>query len=247
MQAVAGQPFTATLVNPVGDITNLGARVEVPVTRAIASYWRAATLDGVTWTVESEAPVTPGEYLLVWRTGDPEPPDYETFIPLTVTASAIAVTSLYPAWDLNEIRPETVDVARLDRTRTVGAEASAQGIDVTGTLSMGGDEIGDFTGGTRPTADEVDSLIDIAMGAVLNELPNRAPDSYYPRAKSLVALYTVLLIEGSYYREQLSEGQTDTFRNLYNTGILNLRRSVEADLAQEALVRRMEPGATELA
>lgn len=84
MQAVAGQSLTATLVAPPG-VTALGARLERPVTREIVAYWRPATLIDTTWTVTLDGPPDPGEYLLAWRSPDPEPPAYETFVPVCAT------------------------------------------------------------------------------------------------------------------------------------------------------------------
>lgn len=86
MQAVAGMPLTATLAAPP-DVTTLGARLERPVTREIIAAWQPATLLGSTWTVALDGPLEPGDYLLVWRTPDPEPPAYETFVPVCASAS----------------------------------------------------------------------------------------------------------------------------------------------------------------
>lgn len=72
----------------------MGARVEVPYTRAIASFWQLATIiegvDGLGnpalfYQVDLDPPPVAGDYLLVFRTGDPEPPDVELFYPLMVT------------------------------------------------------------------------------------------------------------------------------------------------------------------
>lgn len=71
---------------PADPPANMGARIEVPYTRAIVSYWRPAELDPEThvWTCELERPINAGDYLLVFRTGDPEPPEMEVFFPLFV-------------------------------------------------------------------------------------------------------------------------------------------------------------------
>lgn len=87
MIVVVGQTVMATLPAP-GGVTGMGARIEVPITRAIVSAWRPAVLEGSTWIVTLEAPVAAGEYLLVWRTGDPEPPGYEAFVPLIIEESS---------------------------------------------------------------------------------------------------------------------------------------------------------------
>jgi hypothetical protein len=82
MRVPAGLPFTARLLGPAGlGGVQLGARIEVPVTRAIVGYWRPATLDGGVWSVELEAPpltspdpglvdaLAAGQFLIVWMDG----------------------------------------------------------------------------------------------------------------------------------------------------------------------------------
>lgn len=82
MIIVLGDSFVATLPAPPG-VTGMGARVEAPVTRAIVSSWRPASLDNGNWVVTLDTPADAGEYLLVWRTSSPEP-GFETFVPLTI-------------------------------------------------------------------------------------------------------------------------------------------------------------------
>jgi hypothetical protein len=91
MRTLIGQDVVATIAAPA-DVADLGARIEAPTTRAIVSYWRPASYDPDTglWTVRLLPPVVSGDYDLVWRTGDREPPEFETFEPLTV--------ALTPGW-----------------------------------------------------------------------------------------------------------------------------------------------------
>lgn len=223
MQATANETFTATLVDPAGDITYLGARIEVPVTRAIVSYWREATLSGATWSVDIEAPIAPGDYLLVWRTGDPEPPDYETFIPLHVVAAGLLVVVPYDLVTPEDIRPTVEDVAKLEQTRTA---------------TGGGGEISEFTETTRPKASEVEELIDQAVGAVLTQISEpRFSDSHFDGATHAAALYTALLVEGGYFRENLEGASVDLWRTLFNQTIVNLQNSIQEDLRQARLLR----------
>lgn len=84
MRVAVGQPVTATIAAPPG-VTTLGARIEVPGTRAIVACWQTATLQGDQWTVTVDGPLKSGDYQLVWRTPDPEPPDFETFVPITAS------------------------------------------------------------------------------------------------------------------------------------------------------------------
>lgn len=88
MRVALGDPVVAWVYAPASPPPNMGARIEVPYTRAIATAWVVAELvdagDTLRWEVELESPVAAGDYLLVWRTGDPEPPALEIFIPLAV-------------------------------------------------------------------------------------------------------------------------------------------------------------------
>lgn len=223
MQAVADQFFTATLVDPAGDITYLGARIEVPVTREIVSFWREATLTGATWSVDIEAPIDPGDYLLVWRTGDPEPPDYETFIPLHVIAAGVVVPVPYDLVTAEDIRPTIEDIVALEQTRTAAG---------------GGGEIREFTDSTRPSADEVENLIDQAVGAVLNQISEtRFSDAHFDGARHAAALYTAMLIEGGYFREGMDSSAVDLWRTLFNQAIVNLQGSIQEELRQARLLR----------
>jgi hypothetical protein len=114
---------------------------------------------------------------------------------------------------VSALRPTVQDVALLERTRTVSA---------------GGAEEITFTDSTRPTASEVSSLIDQALPAILAQLPEGFSEAYYDRARHLVALYTAVLIEGSYFREQLDSGSAGLWRELLTAGLTSLRVEIEA-------------------
>lgn len=83
----------ATLDAPP-DLIRLGARIERPLTRAILSRWEPATYTGAGWRVSLDAPPE-GPAVLVWRTGDPEPPSFEFFVELPESAVA---SGLHPAY-----------------------------------------------------------------------------------------------------------------------------------------------------
>lgn len=231
MQAVADTLFTVQLldVNPDNAVLDMGARIEVPVTRAIVSYWRRATLvgdpaspEGQHWEVAIEAPPAPGEYNLVWRTGDPEPPAYESFVPLTVTLAAAILADGFPDVDVAQVRPTQEEVAALENTRLVAS---------------GSRDTVEFTDETNPTVTQVEQLIDQAVPLVLGEVPNAFPPAYYDTVRNAVALYTSMLIEGSHFRQQTDEGSAELWRTLYNTAILNIKRSIDADLKQWRILR----------
>lgn len=226
---VAGSTFISTLVDP-GGVSYLGARVEVPITRAIVSFWTEATLVGDTWMVELEAPLEQGGYNLVWRTGDPEPPAYEAFIPLSVLAvgSTIPTGTIEepPVVDRELVTPTVDDVAALERTRT---------------MAEGAHEEITFTDETRPSAAAVEDLIQQALDLTLAELPQKFPVRHYDALRRAVSLYAAVLVEGSFYREQAGDDSSTLWRTLYNTAMLNLQREIAKDLAQWRLLRTLEP------
>ena len=222
MYVPVGQPFTATLINPSGlGGVRLGARIEIPVTRAIVGYWRPATLSGAIWSVELEAPpaeperppelgddpflreaLKAGAFQIVWRDGGPEPPQVEIFVPPFTFAPPGAGWggSPWPPPDLEAITPDVDDVAALLRTRT---------------YEDGVVEFATFTDDTRPPAAEVERLIARAVPVVLSQLRPTFPESLYGEVSHAICLYTAILIEGSYFREQINESQVALYRDLY--------------------------------
>jgi hypothetical protein len=89
------------------------------------------------------------------------------------------------------VRPSVDDVAALEATRTI---------------DEGGAETGTFSNSTRPTAADVERLIDQAVSDVLAQLPpniDRVWDSAIGRA---IALRVAWMVEASYYREAAVSG-----------------------------------------
>jgi len=234
-----GLPFTATLVDPGGltDV-NLGARIEVPVTRAIVGSWQAATLSGYVWSVTLDAPpATPqsqaiglganpfyatelatGEFNLVWL-DDLDPPTFEAFVPLFVSddGSGIGVggngpPAQWPTPDPADVTPTIADVAALERTRMV---------------DDGGTDQATFGPNTRPTDVEVQALIDDSVPVILTQLRPTFPASFNDQVANAVALYAAILVEGSYYREQINSGSVALYRALYEEQIKALQSSIE--------------------
>lgn len=78
-----------------------------------------------------------------------------------------------------------------------------------------GAELGTFTnadengaGFTRPTADEVTVLLDQATGDVVSDVGADLPTVFWDRARFLVELGTALLIELTYFPEQVGSGKS---------------------------------------
>ena len=208
MQAVVSQPFVATLLTNEG-VTGLGARIEQPVTRAILDAWRPATRDPVTgvWSVTPVAPAAVGDYQLVWRTNDAEPPSYEMFIPLTVVA-AQAVGAGAVVWDA----PTVDQVAELLRART----------------NVMGSERGTFDADTRPTADQVGALITTAAQDVVAHVSSEVPAEYAPEATRLTALRAAALIEASFFPDQLDTDRSAhrQYTAMYLSGVQALAATI---------------------
>lgn len=114
-------------------------------------------------------------------------------------------------------RPTVYEVASLIRART---------------KVRGGNEAGTFTAQTRPTAGEVEEMIDQALDEIGGKVqpvdqtlePGQplGPDSDYERRyRRTVAMYAAILIELSYFPEQVKSGMSpvDTYQKLYESRI----------------------------
>jgi len=97
MHSPLGEDIVASL--PVtGPPPTYGARIEVPITRQIVTFWRPAELMPATadadsyWSVTLESPPATGDWLIVWVPQDPlteaEGSDERlVFVPLFVEAA----------------------------------------------------------------------------------------------------------------------------------------------------------------
>lgn len=96
-----------------------------------------------------------------------------------------------------------------------------------------GNENGEFTAETRPTAREVEGLIAEAVGEVTSHLGDLEGETkclhqLRKRAKGAVILYTAMLIELSYTPDQVGSGRSpfESFEKLYNARIKTLIEAV---------------------
>lgn len=150
-----------------------------------------------------------------------------------IDAAGNVSTPSGPAQNLSEleggIRPSVSDVAALLRART---------------KRMGGVEVGTFDNTTRPTADEVDRLITEAEDEVLGKVQapatvaESAPEGevlkYERRVRGAIRLYTAILIETSYFPEQIAKGQSavSTYEKLFDSRIKALIAEGETGAVQ---------------
>lgn len=233
MQVGIGQPVIAKLVDPGALLEGqpFGARIEVPVTRAIVAFWRLAVFNGVDeWTVILDSPPTIGDYELVWRTGDPEPPVYETFVPLFVTATGAGasggadgdrVTALPLLLDhIEDITPDVDDVAALERTRTTNER---------------GEDQGTFNATTTPTDTDVDRLIEQASYDVIAALPAAVAEDHWPTIRRAVTLNAAILVEGSFFRDDVNTDAVGLYRGLAKDALANVQSATTTESVSRAV------------
>jgi hypothetical protein len=231
MQVNVGDVITSTLIDPAGDYDRLGARIEVPITEAIVSPWADAVLSGQIWTVNLDPLLEPGDFLLYWMTPD-SPATFREPIPITAVPAGTGGSSEwvkdFPPVDVPSCTPTVQEVADLEYTRAINDD---------------GDEVDDFTPDTRPSDAQVTRLITQAVQGVIGQLRPAFPTDYYDDVRHMVCLYTAILIEGSFFREQqANEGAMANYRLLLTNGINNLNSSIEYDLKQwNASGGRIEP------
>jgi len=242
-----GAEINAAIDDPPGGLENpLGARVEMPYTRAIVSYYRLAKQDPTTgvWTVTLDGVPFAGLFQFVWRTNEAEPEphpnrpsglEFEVFLPLQVSTQVDGSGEWYPAMGENyppvntdEVTPTVDDVAQLERTRTVD--------------DLGNEYI-TFTDATRPTEAEVQRIISDSVPIVLGMLPTVFAPHHWPRVKMLVSLYCAMTIEGSFFKEQaLARGNANMpWEPEYTSALTNLENTINEDRRQNNLLGAMEP------
>jgi hypothetical protein len=116
---------------------------------------------------------------------------------------------------LEDWTPATTDVAALLRART---------------KDTNGNEVGDFNDDTRPTGAEVESLISSAVGEVSSRIGTDTPceAGLLQRSKGSAALYAAMLVELSYFPEQVRTDRSpyDRYKELYDDGITSLSEEV---------------------
>lgn len=97
-----------------------------------------------------------------------------------------------PPVDPDQVRPEVGDVAALESTRTIDVDTGSEGYL--------------FNESTRPTAAQVEELIDTASADVLSQLPDHIDPVWYGAISRAIALRAAWQLEASYYREAASTG-----------------------------------------
>lgn len=206
--------FTATVENvPASAADTLGVRIEntdgtTETARTTTGIVEVQADSGI-YVATLTAPEDSGSYLILWDTGE-DPPVY--------TQEALTVSSVLTL-GTGDITPTVADVAALLRVRTVDNL---------------GNEIGTFNDDTRPTGDQVEELIAVALTVVSPLVDEDAMVRVAPLARYAISLYAAMLVEMSYYGEQ-----TDDDDSIY--GRLETRY-IEALRALDAAVQRPSDG-----
>jgi LPS O-antigen subunit length determinant protein (WzzB/FepE family) len=97
------------------------------------------------------------------------------------------------------------------------------------TRDSGGQETGTFSADTEPTADEVNDVIAQALSDVEDDIGSDIPEPALDGAKRLAALRTAMLVELTFFPEQLEAGtnnQYDRLKTLYDEKLKSVERAV---------------------
>lgn len=92
-----------------------------------------------------------------------------------------------------------------------------------------GNELGTFTDSTRPTAVQAQELIDTATGDIITEVGLNLPEKVWAQARKLVTIRAAMLIELSYWPEQIRQGKSayPEYEKRYDKELPALARSAE--------------------
>lgn len=137
----------------------------------------------------------------MWTLTDLTPIEYD------VAIADVAFTSIS---DLSLVTPVVQDVALLLQTRTVSA---------------GGGPLQTWTDLTIPTAAQVTQQIQSALILVLSNLPADLPTYVYPQIKEAVRYQAAVLVEQSFFQEQVTSGNSAV--KTYTTILLSLIASIQ--------------------
>ena len=144
--------------------------------------------------------------------------------------------SIYPGW----VRVVFLDVDGTQEPtepRFVGS-AIRPGVDEIANLMpdrttlAGGGEAGTFTASTRPTATQVDALIDLVLDTVEPLVPPDAAGEVLRSARSVVALNAAILIETGHFGEQtdVDDTRVGVWERLLERHLTILAQAAQDDL-----------------
>jgi hypothetical protein len=96
------------------------------------------------------------------------------------------------------------------------------------TKDTNGNELGTFNDDTRPTEDQVGELIDTAVSDIESEI-GTVPDQLQDAARRVAAIGTALLVELSFFPEQITNNRSpyDQLKELYDTRFSRLKTQID--------------------
>jgi hypothetical protein len=122
-------------------------------------------------------------------------------------------------------KPSVDDVALLLRTRTVGHDPAYGGLGG----DTGPEDVTTFSATTRPTATEVMALIETSYDAMIGRLDALLIESQEEAFAHVVALYTAILVETSYFRETVNQPLLALWQQMINDTLAGIRLAIERE------------------
>jgi hypothetical protein len=207
--AKPGEVFTAILIEaPTGLVGTIGVRIDSAdeedeiVARTTSGISEVPAGSG-TYTVSLVAPSLEASYLITWDTV----PGGEPLTPEKVGVEQLQVTRVAPFDLVVAFLPDPADVSALLPARTYVDD---------------GGEVGSFTSETRPTAGQVQTLINSAGNEVAARLGQEVTDdTQRAYARELIAIRAAMGVEIGYFPEQtnVDESAYDKLKELYDEGL----------------------------
>jgi len=120
----------------------------------------------------------------------------------------------------------------------------------TRTKDSSGNELGTFNDDTRPTDDDVQELIQQAVDTFVLRGGTEIPPELYPEVQRLIATRAAMLVEISYFPEQVNTGRSpyNQYESLWEEGYGNsknkgvLIQAIEAVLQGDTNIAPTNPG-----
>lgn len=99
------------------------------------------------------------------------------------------------------------------------------------TITRGQNYVGTFTDETKPKENQVLGLIAKAYRHVTSKTGDPVPEKFQYDVRNMVEIYTAMLIELSYYPDQIREGRSPypELKKLYDEGMIALLESLGAE------------------
>ena len=121
-----------------------------------------------------------------------------------------------PASPSDNFKPSVQDVANLLRART---------------KDQYGKELGQFTVDTRPTDEMVTEIIGLSASDITGTLGDDLPEEYWPELESLTALRAAMLVELTYFPEQVRSGRSAyaEYKTMYDDTLARLTEAIKSD------------------